>query len=259
MIISLPQIEIFLLILARIAGLFLQAPILNSRSIPGLAKTAMAVWIAAVLWFAVPIRPEAIPQYPLTFVLALLIEVAFGFVIGFICNIIFLAVQSAGEIADMQMGLSVATAFDPVFGTTISVVGRLFLFLSLMVFVMLDGHHMVLSALHQSFRALPVATQINLLSPQLGMHMIKLGSALWLTALKLAAPMVLMIFLSDFSFGIVSRVAPQVNVFMLGFQVKPSLGLLAILFASPILVKQIASLIGMMGEEVLKLLIYLKP
>ena len=259
MIINLVQIEIFLLILARIAGIFLQAPILSSRSIPALGKTAFAVWMAALLWFVIPIRPELIPQYPMTFVLALVIEVALGFLIGFVCNIIFVSVQAAGEIADMQMGLSVATAFDPVFGTTISVVGRLFLFLALFVFVIFDGHHLLLSALHQSFRVLPPATQVNFFSPELGFQLIALGRGLWLTALKLAAPMVLMIFLSDFSFGIVSRVAPQVNVFMLGFQVKPSLGLLGILMASPLLIKQIANLIGVMGEEMLKLIMYLKP
>jgi flagellar biosynthetic protein FliR len=259
MILYLAQVQVFMLILARIAGIFIQAPILNSRSLPTLGKIAFAVWMAGVLWFVIPLRPEILPNYPLTFALALIIEVALGYLIGLVCNLIFIAIQAAGEIADMQMGLSVATAFDPVFGATISVVGRLFLFLALMVFVMLDGHHLILSALHQSFRMLPLATTINLISPQLGFQIIDLGKALWLTALTLAAPIVLMIFLSDFSFGIVSRVAPQVNVFMLGFQVKPSLGLIAILMAAPVLVNQIARLIGVMGEEMLKLFMFLKP
>jgi flagellar biosynthetic protein FliR len=174
-------------------------------------------------------------------------------VIGFIVNIIFLAVQSAGEVADLQMGLSVATALDPVFGSVISVIGRLAFFTALIVFITADGHHLVLSALHQSFTVLPAGKLANFSSPQLAMQMIELGSTLWITAIKLAAPAVLLIFISDFTFGIVSRVAPQVNVFMLGFQVKPSLGLLGILMSLPFIVKYINRLLEFMAEQLLVL------
>ena len=252
MIISLEQLIVFLLIIGRIAGVFLQAPILNSRSFPFFGKTAIAIWTAIVLWFVTPVY-ETLPADLFTFILALVFEVAIGFVIGFIVNIIFLAVQSAGEIADLQMGLSVATALDPVFGSVISVIGRLAFFTALIVFITADGHHLVLSALHQSFTVLPAGKLANFSSPQLALQMIELGSTLWITAIKLAAPAVLLIFISDFTFGIVSRVAPQVNVFMLGFQVKPSLGLLGILMSLPFIVKYINRLIEFMAEQLLVL------
>jgi flagellar biosynthetic protein FliR len=252
MIISLEQLIVFLLILARIAGVFLQAPILNSRSFPFFGKTAIAIWVAIVLWFVTPVY-ETLPADLFTFILTLVFEVAIGFVIGFICNVIFLAVQSAGEIMDLQMGLSVATAFDPVFGSVISVIGRLAFFTALIVFITADGHHLIFSALHQSFTVLPAGKIANFSSPQLALQMIELGSNLWLTAIKLAAPAVLLIFISDFTFGIVSRVAPQVNVFMLGFQVKPSLGLLGILMSLPFIVKYVNQLLEFMAEQLLLL------
>jgi len=252
MLISLEQLIVFLFILARIAGVFLQAPILNSRSFPFFGKTTIAIWIAILLWFVTPVY-ETLPTDLFTFILALVFEVAIGFVIGFICNIIFLAVQSAGEIADLQMGLSVATALDPVFGSVISVIGRLAFFTALIVFITADGHHLVLSALHQSFTVLPAGKLANFSSPQLALQTIELGSTLWITAIKLAAPAVLLIFISDFTFGIVSRVAPQVNVFMLGFQVKPSLGLLGILMSLPFIVKYISRLLEFMAEQLLLL------
>jgi flagellar biosynthesis protein FliR len=74
----------------------------------------------------------------------------------------------------------------------------------------------------------------------------------------LAVPAVLFIFLSDFCFGIVSRVAPQVNVFMLGFQVKPCLGLIAILLSLPLVIKYINNLLAVAGEQLLRLLIILR-
>jgi flagellar biosynthetic protein FliR len=252
MIITLQQLVVFFLIIGRIAGVFIQAPIFNSRSFPFFAKTAIAIWISIVIWFVTPIY-QTLPESLFGIILALIFEVGIGFIIGFIVNIIFIAIQSAGEIMDLQMGLSVATALDPVFGAVISVIGRLAFFIALIIFITADGHHLILSAFHQSFTALPVGKMANFSSPNLAMQIIELGSTLWLTAIKLAAPAVLLIFISDFTFGIVSRVAPQVNVFMLGFQVKPSLGLLGILLSLPFIVKYINKLIEFMAEQLVLL------
>jgi flagellar biosynthetic protein FliR len=252
MIISIEQLVILLLIAGRIAGVFIQAPIFNSRSFPMFAKTALAIWISILLWFVTPVH-ETLPDSLFLIVLSLIFEIAIGFTIGFICNVIFIAVQSAGEIIDLQMGLSVATALDPVFGSVISVIGRLAFFLALIIFITADGHHLILSAFHQSFTALPVGKLANFASPGMAQQVIDLGSTLWLTAIKLAAPAILLIFISDFTFGIVSRVAPQVNVFMLGFQVKPSLGLIGILLSLPFIIKYINRLIEFMAEQLILL------
>lgn len=257
MIITLGQVIAGLLILGRVAGVFIQAPILSSRSVSTQLKTAMAVWIAIALWFVVPLSGNLPTSIPF-FILALVSEVAIGFMIGFICNIIFIAVQSAGEIMDLQMGLSVATALDPVFGSVISVVGKLTFFLALMIFLNVNGHHLIFTSLHQSFTTIPAGGPINIFNSALTQQVLLLGKNLWLIALALATPTVLMIFLSDFTFGIVSRVAPQVNVFMLGFQVKPSLGLFGLLMAAPIWVKYVANLVEKMGEEIVKLMVILQ-
>jgi flagellar biosynthetic protein FliR len=252
MIISVQQLLVFFLILARIAGIFIQAPVFNSRSFPFYAKTAVAIWISLLLWFVVPIY-QTLPDTPLAFILAAAFEVAIGFTIGFICNMIFLSIQAAGEIMDLQMGLSVATALDPIFGAVISVIGRFSFFIALIMFISVDGHHLILSAFNQSFTALPVGKFANFSSPYLVQQIIFLGSALWKTAIMLAAPAVLLIFISDFTFGIVSRVAPQVNVFMLGFQVKPTLGLLGLILALPFIVKYINRLIEFMAQQIVLL------
>ena len=257
MILTSTQLQIFFYILARLGGVCIQAPVFSSRSFPAPAKTAFCVWVALLLWFVTPISP-ALPATVLGFVLTLAGEVALGFAIGFVANILLLAVQSAGEIIDMQMGLSVASALDPVFGAVISVIGRLVFFISLIIFLEFNGHHMLLAAFHQSFQLVPAGRIANFTSYNLVSQMAGLGGVLWLTAIKLAAPAVLLIFLTDFTFGIVSRVAPQVNVFMLGFQVKPIVGLFALSLTLPFLVRFINSLIGTIGGEVLKLLLIVK-
>ena len=250
MALSLQQLVVFVFILARIAGVFLQAPIFNSRSIPFAIKTGIAVWIAIVLWFVTPVNPN-LPDTGLMFVFSLVFEVVIGFFIGFICNLIFLGIQAAGEIMDMQMGLSVATALDPVFGAVISVIGRFAFMVALIMFITADGHHLILSGFHQTFTALPVGKMANIGSPLLAEQLINLGNMFWTTAIKVAIPIILLIFLSDFTFGIVSRVAPQVNVFMLGFQVKPLLGIFGFLVALPFIVKYINKLIMVMAEQLI--------
>ncbi|MFA6548390.1 MAG: flagellar biosynthetic protein FliR [Candidatus Margulisiibacteriota bacterium] len=242
----------FFLILARIAGIFIQAPIFSSRSFPVFAKSALAIWLAVVLWFVIPISPVS-PTGILDFLISLIFEIAIGFTLGFVCNLLFVAIQSAGELMDLQMGLSVASALDPIFGAVISIIGRLAFYLALILFITANGHHMILSALHQSFSLLPVGKMANFASPSFGLQMISFGSMLWMTAIKLAAPVILLVFISDFTFGIVSRVAPQVNVFMLGFQVKPLLGLVGILFTLPFIVKYINSLIFFIGQQMILL------
>lgn len=258
MMISLLQIEVFMLILARISGIFIQAPIFSSRSFPGTAKTAIALWISIILWFVVPVRTELMPQTFMHFIFLVLLEVALGFSIGFICNTIFLAIQGAGEIVDLQMGLSVAQSFDPIFGATISIVGRMFFMIALTAFLILDGHHLLLSILHQSFKLISIPATLNLTSPNFILTIINTCQILLTIALQLSAPIILVIFISDFCFGIVSRVAPQVNVFMLGFQVKPSLGLLLLLFTLSLFVKHISFIMSNISEEILKALAAIK-
>ncbi len=241
-----------MLILARIAGLMIEAPLFSARTIPASAKTALAIWVTSVLWFVLPIA-QKLPDGGLPFVFLIINEVTIGFLIGFICHIFFAAVQSSGDFIDLQMGLSIASAFDPSTGGMVSIIGRLSFYLALVVFVIINGHHMLFAAVANSFSVLPIGTPINI-TGGLVIQLISTGTAMLLIAVQLATPVIILVFLSDFSFGIISRVAPQVNVFQLGFQVKPTLGLIVILLSIPLLIKHITGITSMMVQEVIKLL-----
>lgn len=253
MIITLAQIEVFLLILARLGGIFIVAPVFSARSIPAVIKVGMAIWIALVLWFVIPLEASLLPTTMPTLILALLSEVLIGFLIGFVCQVLFAIIEAAGNLMDLQMGLSVATYLDPTWGHVTTVVGRLTMYIALLTFLVMNGHHLLLSSLYQSFKALPIGGLLPIFRPGLAQQIIELGGHFWMSALQLAAPVILIIFLSDFTFGLVSRIAPQVNVFMLGFQVKPSLGLFGILICLPLIVRRIVDILPQMTEEVLKL------
>ncbi|MFA5103981.1 MAG: flagellar biosynthetic protein FliR [Candidatus Margulisiibacteriota bacterium] len=251
MILTLPQMQVFLLVFARVAGMFIEAPVFSSRTFPATGKVAMAIWIASAMWFSAPVT--MLPPDSFVFIIMLLSEFSIGFAIGFVCSIFFETLQSAGNLIDLQMGTSIASSVDPNTGAMSSMIGRLAFFMGLVVFFILNGHHMILAGVHQSFTVMPVGHLINF-SSNFTLQIIEAVSSLLLIALQLAVPALLIIFLSDFSFGIVSRVAPQVNVFMLGFQVKPSLGILALLFSAPLLTSHVGTLINQMIQEIIKLL-----
>ncbi len=253
MILTTTQLQVFFFLLARLAGVFISAPVFSSRSFTAPTKIAFCVWLSLLLWFVTPVTSH-LPNSVVGFIVVLVAEVAFGYAIGFIANLLFIALQSAGELIDAQMGLSVATSLDPSIGQVVSIVGRLVMFVSLIVFLELDGHHLLLSAFHQSFTVIPAGQVANFTSYNVVAQFAGLGATLWLTAVKLAIPSILLIFLADFTFGIVSRVAPQVNVFMLGFQVKPLLGLFTISLTLPFRVRYINNMLGVMGSEILKLI-----
>jgi len=253
MVISFPQIEIFLLILARIAGLFIDAPIFSARSIPATVKICLAIWISLILWFVVPVR--YLPDTFVSFIFAMFFEVLIGYILGFAANIILQSAQAAGDILDMQMGLSVANVLSPTTGTMSSITGTFMFMIALIVFLFVDGHHMVLSAIHQSFTAIPLISAVDFTRPNMLLQVIDLLRFFWISTIQLCAPMLLLIFLTDFAFGIVSRVAPQVNVFMLGFQVKPSLGLFGLMLISPLIIRHMMTLIGQTSTEILKTLV----
>jgi flagellar biosynthesis protein FliR len=255
MVISLPQIEVFLLILARISGLFIDAPLFSAKSIPSMVKVCMAIWLATIMWFVVPVK--FLPDSMLTFILALMVEVLIGYIIGFVASIVLQSAQAAGDILDMQMGLSVANVLSPTTGAASSITGTFMYMIALLVFVIVNGHHLVLSAIYHSFIAIPIISFIDLSKPDLLFQILNLLTWFWITTIQLCAPMLLLIFLSDFSFGIVSRVAPQVNVFQLGFQVKPSLGLFGLMLLSPLLIGHMVNLIGQTSNEIARTLILL--
>jgi len=256
MMITVAQVEVFMFIVARIAGIFLLAPVFSARTFPAAGKIALIIWMSAVLWFVVPVSP-ALPDGSVMISLFLIKELSIGLILGFICHMLFAAIQSAGDIIDLQMGMSIATALDPTTGTVTTILGKLLFYVSLTVFLILNGHHLLLSAVNQSFTVIPVGAPI-VFSQQLVLQMINIGSSMLLIAVQLASPALLLIFISDFSFGIVSRVAPQVNVFMLGFQVKPTLGLLAVLFSLPLLISNISVIISQMAQEMVRMFSIIK-
>ena len=250
MAISPERFFVFFLIMARVLGLFLSAPILSDRAIPQTMKLSMAFWVSLLFWFVVP-SPDVhlIKNYEI--ILALGSEIFLGLVIGFITRIIFVGVQMAGSLMDMQMGLSVAATFDPSTGGQTTIMERLMFYFVIAMIFLTNSHHLLLVALFESFKVIPLVRVVEYRG--LIDQMATLSNGIFLTGLDLSMPVLLIIFLLDFSLGLLARLAPQVNVFQLGFQIKPMLGLWIFVFTIPVLTGEVNNLVQMMMSEIYKM------
>lgn len=216
----------------RVLAVFTSAPVLSSRSIPIRVKVALAFLIALAIQGSLPDMPVVGFTDPGVFAVVLQ-QVGVGLAIGFAVRVVFAAVELAGEVVGFQMGLNFAAFFDPAIGAQSSAVARLFGQMTSLLFLVMNGHIMLLMAVHKSFTAFPVDQ--NFLHTLAHMQLYRLGADLFASALWIALPMVGMLMFANLALGIVSRVAPQMNIFAIGFPVTLVVGLIGIAMTLPML------------------------
>lgn len=222
----------FALVLARFSGLFLFAPIFSSRSLP----VRMKVMILAVLSLAtVPSASHA--DLPLDGVaLALLAgkELLVGFALALAVGALLTAVQVAGGLIDIAVGFSLATLLDPLSNIQTTVLGQLYVMLASLVFLILDGHHLLIAGLASTFELFPLTAYPD--PSALAENAIDVVAGLFSAAVQIAAPVLVSLFVTDLAVGLVSRAVPQANVFAVGFPVKVIVGLAAVGATLPLFV-----------------------
>ncbi len=255
MIITLEHIVVFLLIFARLAGVITLAPFFSDRRIMFSIKVALLFWLAGLLIFIVPL-PAVTPEKLIIVFMATMIEFTIGVAIGFVADLLLSGIEFAGGLMDTQAGLSVASLLDPSSGINAALFQQFLKWIVLILFILLDGHHMILSATVNSFNILPIANPVNISDG--AWYLVSLGKDIFQVAVILSAPILLVIFIVDFSFGILNRVAEQINVFQLGFQIKPIVALIIFLGIIPSLMGIIINLVEVVIENVLHLLGVLK-
>jgi flagellar biosynthetic protein FliR len=200
----------------RVSAMMLAAPIFSSASISVRVRVLLAVAVAALV---APLAPSAATPEPLSAlgVLTALREVAIGLVMGFVMQLVFGAVVVAGHSVAMSMGLGFAMSVDPQNGVQVPVVSQLNVVLATLLFLAVDGHLLLIRAVADSFTLLPVAG----LAPPAEMfaNVAALGSQLFASALLLGLPTLTAILMINVAFGVITRAAPQLNIFAVGFPV----------------------------------------
>ncbi len=202
--------------LTRILGLISIAPPFGSASVPMLVKILLGAAIAFTIGHGIPI-PAGIDPMSMTGLLILLQQFLIGLSMGFAVRIIFAAVEMAGELTSMGMGLGFAVFFDPQSQGRSSVINQFYSLLATMVFLSMNGHLIILSVLSDSFDTLPISPDPVTAA---GFHtLVKWGAKIFSIGLQISLPVVTALLITNFALGILTRAAPQLNLFGIGFTV----------------------------------------
>lgn len=243
------QIQIYLLVFVRVAAIMFSAPLFDSRAIPALFKIGLALSAAVLLYPLMGAGSDVSLGGFTVLGLGIVGEVLVGLIIGFTVRLIFAAVEMAGQLAGFQMGLAIANVFDPVTSTQLPIVSQMENMVAMLIFLAANAHHLVLRALAESFRIVPLlGFQFN---RSLMSMLSDLTGGMFVTAVKIAAPVMVALLLTSLALGLVARVVPQMNIFIVAMPVKIVIGLVFMALALPFLAGFLGHLFVNLGNDLL--------
>ncbi len=218
--------------LTRILGLVAAAPLFGNKAVPVSGKVVIGVLLAVVIAPTVPAIPAADPT-SWAGLLILVKELLIGAAIGFAMRIVFAAIEFAGEIASMTMGLGFAMFFDPSTQGRSSAISQFLALVATMAFLAVNAHLVLLQALAESFVTMPItSTPFSANAP---LELVRWGARIFSAGLQLSLPIVAALLITNVALGILTRAAPQLNIFGIGFPLTLGVGFLTLSLAMPYL------------------------
>lgn len=226
--------------LTRILGLLMLAPVFGHSSVPRRVKIGLGVFIALIVAPTLPPMPDVgLGSWQGLFIL--IQQLLIGMAIGFIMRIAFAAVEAAGEIVGLQMGLGFASFFDPQSAGQTVVISQFFNLLAALLFLAVNAHLLLLGILTESFKSLPISPQQ--LSAAGFYSVATYGSVVFSVGLQLALPLIAILLMTNLALGILTRSAPQLNIFAIGFPITLGVGLIALDITLPYFAPQFEHLL----------------
>lgn len=223
------MIGAYLLPLFRVSAMVASAPVFGTRSVPVKIKIMIAVAITSVL---VPVLPT--PQVDVFSPLAIIIiaqQVLIGLIIGFSVQLVFSAVITGGQIVAMQMGLGFSLMVDPQNGAQSPVLSQFYIVLVMLVYLAINGHLVLIEVLAESFRTMPVSAQ-GLVANDF-MQVVRWGTNIFAGGMAIALPAIASLLVVNIAFGVMTRSAPQLNIFAIGFPITMLLGFALVMVTLP--------------------------
>ncbi|HOA40599.1 MAG TPA: flagellar biosynthetic protein FliR [Halanaerobiales bacterium] len=214
---------IFILIMVRYIGLFMVAPIFGSRVIPARVRLALILFLSIItLPLLTNMQGVELPLDLLHIIIAVLGEFAVGLSIGFISYLVFAAIQFAGHYLDFSMGFAMVNVIDPISQAQAPVLGQFKNILAILVFLAVNGHHLLLKALYYSYQLIPIG-KVSL-SPAFFSYIFSIVSEFYRVAIIISLPVVGTLFVANVVLGFLARTVPQMNIFIIGLPIKILVG-----------------------------------
>ena len=224
----------------RISALLMASPLFGARTFPVRQRILLAMLVSILVAPLLPAVP-AIQAFSAEGMLITAQQALIGVAMGFILQMVFAAMVVAGQAIATSMGLGFAATIDPQNGVQVPVISQYFLILATLVFLALDGHLVLIETIIESFYLLPIGS--TALPENLAMHTVTWIVEVFKGALLIALPAVAAILLVNLAFGVMTRAAPQINIFAVGFPIMISTGFVMIMLSLPIFLPQFVTLL----------------
>ena len=235
-----PRLGVLVLVMARVGGLMITAPLLGAQVVPVRVRAMLVLFIALAIHHSVAVdeanaalRSLGTPEGSsgVALLLSLLGEVAIGAILGLCAQFIFAGVQLAGQLIGIQMGMGLSNLIDPQFQAQVTTMALWQNLLALLLFLSIDGHHLLIRAVAESFRVLPAGAD---LIGRTGLHYVAtVAGGMFVIAMKLAAPVLIVILMINGAMGALTKLIPQLNVMVVGFGLNVAAGFFVLAAAQP--------------------------
>lgn len=247
------QFVSFFLVFFRVSAILFTAPLFGSKNIPMRIKASLAIVITIVMITSLNQQLKldgallVQSQNVIGLIIMIFREVLFGIAVGFTAQLTFMGIQMAGQLIGQEMGFGMMRIMDPTTRANVTIVAQFKVTVSMLIFLIIGGHHYILMGLAKSFSAVPLA-QWGVSKP-LVEHLSVVFSSIFSTALKIAIPIMAMTFLTKIALAIIARTMPQMNVFVIGFPLQVSMGLIAMSISLPFFLKVLGGLFMTMRDN----------
>jgi flagellar biosynthetic protein FliR len=247
------HLEAFVLVLLRVSAMIFTIPVISEQSVPAKIKAGLSILVTLIIFPLVASQIPPIKNYHLIQLVFLMIgETLIGLTIGFVARLIFAAIQLAGNVIGFEMGFAVANVIDPMSSQQVSIIAELKYLIAMLVFLTVNAHHLFFHAIIQSYAVLPPLTFH--FSGQLMQLIFEVSRDMFIIALKLAAPIMAVMVFTNVALGIVARTVPQMNIFIVGFPLQISIGLIFLGLTAPYFVRMTQGMFSAMEGRILSLL-----
>ncbi|MDD3307769.1 MAG: flagellar biosynthetic protein FliR, partial [Acetobacterium sp.] len=247
------QYLIFLLASCRTAGVIFFNPIFGRQGVPNIMKVGLSLAIALYAVFNLNMV-QVINYSIIEFIGAMLQGFIIGIVIGFIMQMFLSVFQLGGQFIDMQMGLSMASMYDPATRANVTVTGNVLTSMYVLIFFVSNAHLALFSVVIQSFQVIPLG--FGNISDRVGVYIIELMYYIFIYALQVAIPIIVTELISEFAVGILMRLVPNINVFVINIQIKVMIGFVVIFTLIPALANFMIRMNLLMMEKITQVLTF---
>jgi flagellar biosynthetic protein FliR len=222
-------LKAFLLVLVRMSTMIAVAPVLSSANLPVIAKAGLAVFSALIMTPTLFPLEEPLPNEMIALGYLALGEAMVGIIIGFVMTLVFSAIQVGGQLIDLQTGFGMANIVNPAFETQVPIFGFFLFLIAVLYLFIINGHHEMIRAIASSYDTIPFGGFTP--RPALLLEVSRWGREMFIDGLMIAAPVATAMLLAYATMGILSRLIPQIHLFVVGFPVTIALGLFVMAFS----------------------------